>query len=186
MPTCRNTKLIHTTGALEITERSLDVAIDGDGFFAVVRADGTTAYTRNGGFQLDANGAMVIGDGALLAPTILVPDDTLEISIDPQGRVCVRTAGAPDASTQLGQIQLHRFPAGSSLEPVGDNLLQPAPSDGAAITAHPGESGIGLLKQGFVERSNVQMLNELVAIQGIERQLTTLRRTLASYGVFAY
>jgi flagellar basal-body rod protein FlgG len=186
LPESRGVQLTCTTGALEITERSLDVAIDGDGYFAVTRADGSTAYTRNGGIHINASGTMVLGDGSLLTPHIHVPDDTLDISIDPEGRVSVRTAGAPDTSTQLGRIQLHRFPNASALEPVGDNLLQPSANTGAVLTANPGEGGVGLLKQGFIERSNVQMLNELVNIQVIERQLTTLRRTLAGYGVFAY
>lgn len=186
LPESRGVQLTCTTGTLEITERSLDVAIDGDGFFAVVRADGSTAYTRHGGFQVDANGTMVLGDGALVTPTMHVPNDTLEISIDPEGRVCVRTAGAPDRSTLLGRIQLHRFANPSALEPVGDNLLQASANTGAVLTANPGEGGVGLLKQGFVERSNVQMLHELVNIQVIERQLTALRRTLARFGVFAH
>ncbi|MCU0864384.1 MAG: flagellar basal-body rod protein FlgG [Planctomycetes bacterium] len=156
------TTKVFTTGTLEITERNLDVAIDGDGFFAVTLPDGTTGYTRDGALHLNAEGKIVTGSGNVLLPEISVPNDALEIAIDPEGRVNVRTAGSPDTSTLLGQITLHRFVNPSGMLAVGANVLRPSEASGAPITNTPGQTGLGLLKQGFVERSNVQIVNELV------------------------
>ncbi len=156
------TTKVFTTGTLEITERDLDVAIDGEGFFSVTLPDGSTGYTRDGGFHLNADGKLVTGGGNVVLPEITVPNDTLEISIDPEGRVSGRTAGSPDTSTSFGQLTIHRFVNPSGMLAVGANVLRPTPASGAPITATPGTSGLGLLKQGFVERSNVQIVNELV------------------------
>lgn len=156
------TTKVFTTGTLEITERNLDVAIDGDGFFAVTLPDGTTGYTRDGSLHLNAEGRVVTGSGNVLLPEISVPNDALEIAIDPEGRVNVRTAGSPDTSTLLGQITLHRFINPSGMLAVGANVLRPSEASGQPITNTPGLQGLGLLKQGFVERSNVQIVNELV------------------------
>lgn len=156
------TTKVFTTGTLEITERDLDVAIDGEGFFSVTLPDGSTGYTRDGGFHLNADGKLVTGGGNVVVPEITVPSDTLEISIDPEGRVSGRTAGSPDTSTSFGQLTIHRFVNPSGMLAVGANVLRPSAASGAPITATPGTSGLGLLKQGFVERSNVQIVNELV------------------------
>lgn len=156
------TTKVFTTGTLEITERNLDIAIDGDGFFALTLPDGSVGYTRDGGFHTNAQGKLVNGNGSVLLPEITVPSDTLEISIDPEGRVNVRTAGSPDTSTLLGQITLHRFVNPSGMLAVGANVMRPTEASGAPITNTPGTTGLGLLKQGFIERSNVQIVNELV------------------------
>ncbi len=156
------TTKVFTTGTLEITERNLDVAVDGDGFFAVTLPDGSVGYTRDGNFHLNADGKLVTGSGNVVLPEISMPSDTLEISIDPEGRVSVRTAGNPDSSTLLGQLNLHRFVNPSGMLAVGANVLRPTEASGAPITGTPGSTGLGLLKQGFVERSNVQIVNELV------------------------
>lgn len=156
------TTKVFTTGTLEITERNLDVAIDGDGFFAVALPDGSTGYTRDGGMHLNAEGKIVTGSGNVLLPEITVPQDALEIAVDPEGRINVRTAGSPDTSTQLGQLTLHRFINPSGMLAVGANVVRPTEASGPPITNTPGQTGLGLLKQGFVERSNVQIVNELV------------------------
>ena len=156
------TTKVFTTGTLEITERSLDVAIDGDGFFSVILPDGSIGYTRDGNFHLNADGKLVTGTGNVLTPEITVPSDLLEISIDPEGRVSGRTAGSPDTSTQFGQLNIHRFINPSGMLAVGANVLRPTEASGQPTTSTPGNSGLGLLKQGFVERSNVQIVNELV------------------------
>jgi flagellar basal-body rod protein FlgG len=156
------TTKVFTTGTLEITERTLDVAIDGEGFFGVTLPDGSVGYTRDGNFQTNADGKLVTGSGNVLLPEITMPSDTLEVSIDPEGRVSVRTAGNPDTSTLLGQLTLHRFVNPSGMLAVGANVLRPTEASGQPITNTPGTAGVGLLKQGFVERSNVQIVNELV------------------------
>jgi len=184
VPAAGRVVLTFTTGTLEITERNLDVAIDGDGLFRVTAMDGTLRYTRDGSFQIDAIGQIVTGAGFPLEPTITVPNDLLEISIDPEGRVSGRTASSPDTATTLGQLQLARFTDSGHLEPAGQNTLQPTAAAGRPIVGHPGSDGFGLLKQGFVERSNVQVLHELMNLQTIDRQRTLLRRVLAGSGVY--
>ena len=156
------TTKVFTTGTLEGTERSLDVAIDGEGFFSMTLPDGSTGYTRDGNFHVNAAGKLVSGTGNILIPDINVPNDTLDISIDPEGRVTGRTAGSPDTSTQFGQINIHRFVNPSGMIAVGANVLRPTEASGQPITGTPGQTGLGLLKQGFIERSNVQIVNELV------------------------
>jgi flagellar basal-body rod protein FlgG len=156
------TTKVYSSGTLEITDRNLDIAIDGDGFFAVTLPDGSTAYTRDGAFQLNADGKVVSGSGNILLPEITVPSDLLEISVDPEGRVTGRTAGNPDTSTLFGQITIHRFINPSGMLAVGSNVVRPTEASGAPISSTPGQNGLGTLKQGFIERSNVQIVNELV------------------------
>lgn len=156
------TTKVFTTGTLEITERALDVAIDGEGFFAVTLPDGSTGYTRDGGFQVNAEGKLVTSSGNILLPEVTVPQDFLEISIDPSGHVSGRTAGSPDAATAFGALTIHRFVNPSGMLAVGGNVLRPTEASGPPITGTPGLIGLGTLKQGFVERSNVQIVNELV------------------------
>ena len=175
---------VFTTGPLEITDRTLDLAIDGDGFFAVRLADGSTGYTRDGGFQVNADSKLVTHAGNVLLPEITLPQDTLEIAIDPEGRVNVRTAGSPDASQLLGTIQLHRFVSPSGMSAADGNVLRATEESGAPITGNPGATGLGTLKQGFLEGSNVQLVTELISLQMVEREITAIRRLLAGYGVF--
>lgn len=156
------TTKIYSSGTLEGTDRSLDVAIDGDGFFAVLMPDGSTAYTRNGNFQVNATGKLVTSNGNVLVPEITLPQDVLEVSIDPEGRVNVRTAGSPEQTQQLGQLQLHRFVNPSGLLALGANVMRPTEASGQPITGQPGQLGLGMLRSGFLERSNVQIVNELV------------------------
>ncbi|HEB52049.1 MAG TPA: flagellar basal-body rod protein FlgG [bacterium] len=156
------TTKVFTTGTLEITERSLDIAIDGDGFFSIILPDGSTGYTRDGSFHVNADGKLVTSAGNVLTPEITLPSDVLEISIDPGGRVSGRTAGAPDSSTVFGQLNIHRFINPSGMLAVGANVMRPTDASGQPTTGLPGDNGLGLLKQGFLERSNVQIVNELV------------------------
>lgn len=156
------TTKVFTTGTLEITDRAFDVAIDGNGFFSVRLPDGNTAYTRDGAFQVNAEGRLVTTAGHTLQPEITLPPDLLELSIDSEGRVSGNTAGSPDVSTLFGQIQTHRFINPSGMSAVGANLMRPSEASGQPTTGTPGSNGLGTLKQGFIERSNVQIVNELV------------------------
>jgi flagellar basal-body rod protein FlgG len=184
LPTAAAVVPVWTTGTLEITERSLDVAIDGEGLFAVVAEDGSTAYTRCGGFQIDADGKLVTASGRRVLPEITVPSDTLDIAIDPEGRVACRTAGCPNVSTQIGQLLLSRFVNMSGLIPAGENTMRCSDASGPPCSGAPGTIGLGVLKQGFIERSNVQVIHELLHLQLAERQRTVLRRVLADYGLY--
>lgn len=184
MPVIAGTDTVFSPGALEITERWLDVAIDGEGFFAVTRPDGTTGYTRDGRLQLNADGKLVTGDGCVVMPEIIVVSDTLEIFIAPDGVVAGRTAGAPDTTTTFGQLVIHRFvnPAGLRSESGG---WRPSELSGAPFSNRPGLGGLGTLKQGFLERSNVQLADELLQMQMLERQHQALVRTLRQFGLVA-
>jgi flagellar basal-body rod protein FlgG len=156
------TTKVYSAGTLEITDRQLDVSIDGDGFFGIVLPDGGTGYTRDGQFQINAEGKLVTGNGNVLIPEITLPADTLDINIDAEGRVSGRTAGSPDTATQFGQITIHRFINPSGMLAVGGNVMRQTAASGAPVTSTPGINGLGTLKQGFVERSNVSIVNELV------------------------
>jgi flagellar basal-body rod protein FlgG len=156
------TTKVFSPGTLEITDRNLDLAIDGEGFFSVLLPDGSTGYTRDGGFQLNADGKIVNGSGHILLPEITLPGDLLEINIDTEGRVTGRTAGNADTSSQFGQLTIHRFLNPSGMLAVGGNVVHQTEASGAPTTGNPGQNGLGSLKQGFIERSNVQIVNELV------------------------
>jgi flagellar basal-body rod protein FlgG len=173
-----STAKIHSQGTLEITNRQLDIAIDGPGLFQIQLADGSLGYTRDSTFNVNANGQVVTAAGAILQPNITLPQDTLEIQIDPTGNVAVRTASAPDTSTQVGQILLARFVNPSGLLALGGNQLRATDASGAPIVAPPGTNGTGQLQQGFIERSNVEIVNELVNLIVAQRAYEVNSRTI--------
>lgn len=163
-----------TAGTLESTDRSLDLAIDGDGLFAVTLPDGRSGYTRDGSLQLDAQGKLVTGQGYVLVPEITLPSDLLELSLDAEGHVTGRTAGNPDVSTRFGQLTLTRFLVPDLLQDDGHGVWLASEASGLARVGYPGTDGLGTLKQGFVERSNVQVTNELVNLSVLERSRQSL------------
>ena len=156
------TTKIYSPGTLENSNRNLDVALDGDGLFIVLLPDGTTGYTRDGQFHVNADGKLVTGSGYVVQPEITFPQDTLEVNIDPEGRVTGRTAGSPETTTQFGQFQMAKFINPSGLRAEGGNIVQETAASGTPIQGLPGQNGLGYLKQGFIERSNVEIVNELV------------------------
>lgn len=156
------TTKVYSPGTLAITERPLDVAIDGDGFFEVTLPDGSPGYTRDGQFHINRDGVLVTGSGYVLQPQITLPNDLLDINIDAEGRVAGRTAGSPDTTTVFGQLQINRFVNPSGLLAAGGNVLTQTDASGPPTIGAPGQNGLGFLNQGFVERSNVQIVNELV------------------------
>lgn len=157
------------TGAIMQTANPLDVAIQGDGFFQVQMDNGDTAYTRDGGFKRDANGQIVTSDGYLLIPNMTVPNDTAEIMISPAGTLSVRT-NTGDIQ-EVGQVQLARFANPAGLDAQGKNLYLKTPASGDAITgvAGQGEFGKSSLAQGFLENSNVQIVEELIGLITAQR-----------------
>jgi flagellar basal-body rod protein FlgG len=173
-----------TNGAIEITARSLDVAIDGDGFFAVVRPDGSTGYTRAGQFAVDADGKLVDGRGQRVTPEITIPSDTLEIAIAPDGQFTVRTAGSPDTATLLGQLTLHRFVNAAGLR-LDDACWSATGASGAPMSNTPGCTGLGLLKQGCLERSNVETARESLELQVRAKQQQAIAAALQQLGLVA-
>jgi len=152
---------IYIQGDFQQTGAELDLAIEGDGFFQVTRPNGETAYTRAGGFKLDGEGRIVTSDGYPLSPEMTIPPDATSISVGADGTVSVLQAGG-QIPTEVGSIQLAAFSNPAGLSSLGKNLLAPTLSSGAAITGIPGENGLGGLSQGFLEMSNVNVVDEMV------------------------
>lgn len=155
------TERIHSQGSLAQTNNSKDVAVEGDGFLQVMMPDGTTAYTRDGSFQLDQNGQLVTASGYPVQPAINVPQDAKSITIGNDGIVSVTIAGQAQPQ-QVGQLTLSTFINDSGLESIGENLYRETQSSGAPNETTPGQNGAGTLRQGYVETSNVNVAEELV------------------------
>ncbi len=162
------TESIFTQGNLQQTGNSRDVAIQGEGFFQVLMPDGTTAYTRDGAFQSDINGQFVTSSGYVVQPAITVPPNTLSITIARDGTVSALVPGA-QTPIQVGNIQLASFINPAGLQKMGENLYLETASSGVATPNAPGTNGLGLLNQGFVETSNVNVVEELVGMIQTQR-----------------
>jgi len=143
------------------TGNNLDLVIEGDGFFQIAMPDGTIAYTRTGAFKMDSDGRVVNSDGYLLEPAITIPEDTLDINIGSDGKVTVIQASSGTA-TEIGQIELTRFINPKGLKAIGKNLFLPTDSSGEPTTLNPGSEGVGTIAQGFLENSNVNIVEEMV------------------------
>jgi flagellar basal-body rod protein FlgG len=150
-----------TQGSAEETSQTLDMMINGDGFFQIQLPSGETAYTRDGSFKMDDQGRLVTSDGNLLIPTITIPTTATSITIGSDGTVSVQTSGAT-TSTTVGNITLARFPNAAGLEAAGQNLFKETTSSGTATVSTPGQNGTGAVTQGSLEMSNVSMVSELV------------------------
>lgn len=149
-------------GNMRQTGNEFDIAIDGAGFFQVSRPDGTTMYTRNGSFKRDNVGNLVTGDGDLLNPVITIPSGALKVDVGQDGTVSVMLPGVTQAS-QVGQIQLIRFDNPAGLVAMGNNLFLDSFASGPAIQGVPGfTTGFGLIQQGYLESSNVNLAEEMV------------------------
>lgn len=150
-----------TQGTLQVTEQSLDVAIDGHGFLQVLQPDGTIAYTRNGQLQINGEGQIVNADGFLLEPAIIVPEGVNKITIGTDGNVNAFAPGNPQPQ-QLGNITLVDFVNHSGLQAIGGNLFVETVASGNPIEGTPGENGLGVIKQYMLENSNVDIVEEMV------------------------
>jgi flagellar basal-body rod protein FlgG len=149
-------------GDLTSTSNQLDVAIEGDGFFRVTQpGDGTLAYTRSGSFQLDQTGQLVTSDGYQVSPGITIPTDALSITIAQDGTVSVTTQGNT-TPTSVGELTAVRFPNSAGLRAMGRNLYQETVSSGSATSGKFSENGFGRLSQGFLESSNVSVVEQVV------------------------
>lgn len=150
-------------GAIQTTENQLDIAIDGDGFLQILRPNGDIAYTRAGALKLDSQGRIVNSDGFPLEPEIVIPTDTINITIGTDGIVSVLQPGNVNAQ-QIGQIRLVNFANPAGLSGLGRTLFQPTTASGDPIEGVPGEDGLGTLAQGFLEISNVSVVEEMVQL----------------------
>ena len=159
---------IHEQGNLEATDNTLDLAIQGKGFFQVLLPDGTTAYSRDGTFQLNGTGLMVTHDGYQVQPGITIPSNAIDVTINNSGEVQVKIEGQTALST-VGQLQIATFLNDAGLEAIGDNLYKETPASGAATTGNPASTGFGSILQGFLETSNVNAVEEISNLISAQR-----------------
>ncbi len=163
-----STEHIHTQGGVQRTDSALDMMINGNGFFQIQMPDGTLAYTRDGAFQRDSTGQIVTSSGYPVSPAITIPQDALSITISRDGIVSVSQPGQATPA-QVGNIQLATFINNGGLQSVGENLFLETASSGAPTPNAPGTNGAGLLNQGMVETSNVNVAEELVTMIQTQR-----------------
>ncbi|MDA0687549.1 MAG: flagellar basal-body rod protein FlgG [Proteobacteria bacterium] len=174
-----STEKIHRQGNMISTENALDLAIAGDGFFAIQQADGTTAYTRNGSFKLSVDGNVVTASGESLLPAITIPQNAASITVGRDGTVSAELANGGGA-VQVGQIQMSRFVNSAGLQPIGRNLYAETASSGQPIVGIPGDQGAGLLMQGSLEASNVNVVEEMVNMIETQRAYEINSKAIAA------
>ncbi len=163
-----STERLFIQGGLTQTQNPLDLAINGNGFFQIQMPDGTLAYTRDGSFQKDNTGQVVTSSGYPLSPAITVPANALTVSVSRDGIVSVTLPGTT-ASTQVGTVQLATFVNVGGLQSMGENLYVETASSGTPTPNTPGTNGTGVLNQGYVETSNVNVAEELVSMIQTQR-----------------
>ena len=162
------TEKIHTQGNLENTGKSLDIAIDGRGYFPILLPDGSQAYTRDGSFMVSDQGQLVTASGYTLQPGITVPTDTQSVTIGSDGIVSVQLPSQASPS-QVGNIQIASFINPTGLQSIGENLYIESAASGAPQEGTPGETGLGRLVQGSLEGSNVNIVEEMVSMIETQR-----------------
>lgn len=163
-----STLKIYSQGDPINTAQWSDLAIQGDGFFRVLMPDGSYGYTRDGSFRVNMNGDMVTSDGYMVDGNVNIPDQSTQVTIGRDGTVKVKVAGS-DTMQDAGQIKLYRFRNPAGLSADGNNLLAETPASGQAQEAVAGQDGTGEILQGFLEKSNVQMVTELVNLITAQR-----------------
>lgn len=163
-----NTEKLYSQGSLIDTQNSLDLAIEGQGFFQVLMPDGNIGYTRDGSFSRNSEGTLTTSSGYVLQPEIAIPADATSINISTDGIVSVTQPGGLEAA-ELGQITISRFSNPRGLEPIGENFLVETQSSGPAIINNPNAEGSGRLIQGSLEMSNVNVVQELVEMIEAQR-----------------
>ncbi len=162
------TQKVFSEGILKTTGNPLDIAIEGKGFLQVQLDDGSIGYTRDGSLKVDANGQVTTTDGYIIQPQITIGTNVSEITITPDGRISVRQ-GSDTEQTEIAQIQLVRFANPAGLLSIGKNMFIETGASGNAIEGEPGQEGFGTIEQGFLEGSNVQVVEELINLIQAER-----------------
>ena len=155
------TARLHTQGNLQQTANQFDIAINGAGFLHIQMPDGTAAYSRDGSLHMDAQGQLVTSNGYALSPAITIPANAQSVTIAPDGTVSVTQAGAAAPAT-VGTIQLSNFMNPAGLRAIGQNHYAESAASGTATTGAPGTNGLGVISQGYVETSNVNVVEEMV------------------------
>ncbi|MCF8496359.1 MAG: flagellar basal-body rod protein FlgG [Alphaproteobacteria bacterium] len=158
----------HAQGAIKITENPLDLAITGEGYFQIQLPSGETAYTRDGTFRVNENGEIVTVQGYAVEPGITIPADATTIDINGEGQVLVKVSGQI-ASQNVGQLQIAGFINPAGLEAIGDNLFLETDASGSATTGNPGQDEFGALRQGALEQSNVNVVEEITNLISAQR-----------------
>lgn len=171
-----STNKVFTQGVPENTGRTLDMAIQGQGFFQISHPDGTVVYTRDGTFNLNSAGEIVNSEGLKLEPSISITGDVVSIGIGSDGTVSTQSS---DGSSQaIGTITLATFPNPAGLDSMGKNLFRETTASGTPTTGTPGQTGIGEIMQGFRESSNVEVVSELVNLIVAQRAYETSSRAI--------
>ncbi len=156
-----STSRIFSEGSLTPTDQPLDLAISGDGFFQITMPDGTTAYSRDGSFKLSSDGRVVTNDGFFLVPDLTIPQDAEMISVGMDGSVQVSLPGQGEPQ-DIGQLELAKFLNSGGLNAIGHNLFTSTVSSGDPILGNPAGAGFGEIAQGYLEMSNVEVVEEMV------------------------
>ncbi len=162
------TEKLHTQGGIQTTGNALDIAIDGKGYFPILLPDGSEAYTRDGSFKISDQGQMVTASGYVLQPGINIPADVQSITIGNDGVVSVALPGQPTPQI-VGNIQIANFINPTGLQPIGENLYLESAASGTAQAGTPGLTGLGKLRQGSLESSNVNIVEEMVGMIETQR-----------------
>lgn len=162
------TPRIMTQGNVSPTEKNLDIAVRGEGFFRVQLPDGRTAYTRDGSYEIDSQGRLVTKEGYLVDPAITIPNNATSVAINQQGVVSASIPGQ-NQPQQLGQLQLTRFINPVGLESIGDNLYLETEASGQAQDGNPGAEGYGTVLQGYLEEANVNAVVEISSLISAQR-----------------
>ena len=169
----------HSQGNMVMTQNALDLAISGDGFFQILQPDGTVAYTRDGSFKLSPTGQLTTSNGSLLQPTIQIPPTAQSVTIGSDGTVSAAVAGST-VQQVLGNVTVARFINPAGLESIGQNLLRANAASGAPQQLKPGVNGAGMLVQGGVEASNVNVVEEMVNMIETQRAYEVNSKAIAS------
>lgn len=173
------TEKLFLQGNIVKTDNKLDIAIQGKGFFQILMPDGSTAYTRDGSFKINAQGQLVTASGYTLQPAITIPTNAQSVSIGEDGVVTVTVPGSATPTT-VGNIQLSSFVNPAGLQPIGQNLFKESASSGTAQAGTPGQTGLGTLAQGFLESSNVNVVEELVNMIETQRAYEMNSKAIAT------
>ncbi len=173
-----STEKIHAQGNLIQTQNALDLAINGEGFFQILQPDGTLAYTRDGSFNMTANGEVVTSTGLLLQPAIVIPANSSSITVGNDGTVSVSLFGGGEQA--VGNIQVARFVNAAGLEPIGQNLFEETAGSGAPVLLQPGIDAAGQLMQGALEASNVNVVEEMVNMIETQRAYEVNSKAISS------
>ncbi|ALI54045.1 flagellar basal-body rod protein FlgG [Celeribacter marinus] len=174
-----NTQKLYSQGSLISTDNSLDLAIDGSGFFQVLMPDGRMGYTRNGTFSRNGDGTLTTSSGYVLQPEIGIPDNVSEINVSADGIVSVKLAGETQPQ-EVGQLTLANFANPRGLQPVGETFAVETPASGAPIEGAPLNGGFGKLVQGYLEGSNVNVVQQLVDMIETQRAYEVSSKSISS------